>query len=423
MFLGKVAPIDIGDVGGMNLRHIKGGVWDEKLLQLTAGGADGVEELRKKLGPVPEDGGGSLGKISRYFVDRYGFSEDCDIAPFTGDNPSTILALPLRESDAIVSLGTSTTFLMSTPTYKPDAAYHFMNHPTTAGLYMFMLCYKNGSLARERARDALNAFHESADANSSTRKAPSWDYFNKVALSTPALDQTSSLTAPMKLGLFFPRPEIVPNLPAGSWTFHYHPSNEKLEPVDPKPAPTSAGDSESLAASETEWLSPHHTVRATLESQFLSCRLRAQPLMRQQGTLPPQPRRIYIVGGGAVNPAIAQVCGEVLGGAEGVFRLDIGGNACALGSAYKAVWALERRAGETFEELIGARWREEDFVEKVDQGYREGVWEKYGEALRGFEQMETLVLRDAAAAGAEPIKPILSTGSALSRERTGQMGE
>ena len=37
--------------------------------------------------------------------------------------------------------------------------------------------------------------------------------------------------------------------------------------------------------------------------------------------------------------------GEVIGGAEGVYRLDVGGNACALGGAYKAVWALERAEG------------------------------------------------------------------------------
>lgn len=113
VFLGKVAHIDISDVTGMDLWDIPTGAWNDKLLELTAG-KDGLEELRKKLGDVPEDGGGSMGKVSKYFVERFGFKPDCLIAPHTGDNPSTILALPLQPSDAIVSLGTSTTFLMST---------------------------------------------------------------------------------------------------------------------------------------------------------------------------------------------------------------------------------------------------------------------------------------------------------------------
>ena len=143
VFLGKIAPIDISDACGMNLWDIKGGCYHEKLLELAGGSAD-TSDLKAKLGPVPESGGDSFGKTSPYFVGRYGFDPSCAVIPFTGDNPSTILALPLRPMDAIVSLGTSTTFLMSTPYYKPDPAVHFMNHPTTAGLYMFMLCYKNG---------------------------------------------------------------------------------------------------------------------------------------------------------------------------------------------------------------------------------------------------------------------------------------
>jgi xylulokinase len=372
VLLGKIAPIDIGDVCGMDLWDIKAGKWNQDLLSLAAGGKDGVDKLRKKLGEVPEDGGGSFGKVSKYFVERYGLPSDCEVIPFTGDNPATILALPLRASDAIVSLGTSTTFLMSTPEYKPNPAYHFMNHPTTVGLYMFMLCYKNGGLAREHVRDALNG-----DANGS------WDTFNQVAARTPPLGQQKDGDA-MKLGLFFPRPEIVPNVHAGTWRYLYNSSSSKLSEVN---------------SASNNWPLPDSDARAILESQFLSLRFRSKGLVSAQPNpqdssrqLPPQPRRIYLVGGGSLNPAIADLCSDVLGGAEGVYRLDIGGNACALGAAYKAVWGCERDRGETFEELIGKRWREEDFVKKVSGGYKEGVWEKYGEALRGFEEMEKRVL-------------------------------
>ena len=119
----------------MNLWDIKNGQYCEELLQLVSGSEDTVD-LVSKLGEPDFDQ--YLGTITSYFVKRYGFSESCVIAPSTGDNPATILALPLRPLDAIVSLGTSTTFLMSTPQYKPDPSVHFFNHPTTSGLYMFM---------------------------------------------------------------------------------------------------------------------------------------------------------------------------------------------------------------------------------------------------------------------------------------------
>jgi len=82
----------------------------------------------------------------------------------------------------------------------------------------------------------------------------------------------------------------------------------------------------------------------------------------------------------------------VLGGVEGVYRLDVGGNACALGSAYKAVWAVERKAGETFEQLIGGRWREEDFVERVAEGYQRELYEEYEKGVEALAAVEKEVL-------------------------------
>jgi xylulokinase len=368
LFLGKFAPFDISDVCGMNLWDIKAGNWNEKLLELAAG-PSGVEALKQKLGHVPEDGGVHLGNISKYFVRRHGFSEDCTIIASTGDNPSTILALPLRSNDAIVSLGTSTTFLMSTSEYKPDPATHFFNSPTTPGLYMFMLCYKNGGLAREKVRNAINS-------KASVSDTTSWTEFDKHLLSTPPLAQHDP-SKPMQLGLYFPRPEIIPNLSVGEWHFEYDPESGNLTPTEKVPQ------------------SPEQDARIIVESQFLSLRLRSRDLVSSPGQdLPPQPRRVYMVGGGSRNKAIAKVAGEVLGGSEGVFKLDVGENACALGAAYKAVWAMERAEGETFEELIGKRWREEEFVEKIADGYNAEVWERYGRALKGFEMMELRLLED-----------------------------
>jgi xylulokinase len=372
VLMGKIAPMDISDVCGMNLWDIPANKWSEPLLELTAGGKDGVQELLSKLGEVRQDGGGSMGAVSSYFVQRYGFSADCQIAPFTGDNPATILALPLRPLDAIVSLGTSTTFLMITPVYKPDASYHFFNHPTTPGQYMFMLCYKNGGLAREKVRDTLPAPPAGAK--------DLWTTFNEAVMATPPLDMKES-TDPAKIGLYFPLPEIVPNIRSGTWRYTVSLPSQDLQASE---------------ASASGW-TPANDARAIVESQALSMRLRSQKLVSSpQGSgpqPPPQPRRIYLVGGGSLNPAIARVMGDVLGGVDGVYRLDVGGNACALGGAYKAVWAAERAEGETFDELIGKRWREEGAISRVDEGYKPGVFERYGEVLPAFERMEGEILK------------------------------
>jgi xylulokinase len=368
IFLGKLAPFDISDVCGMNLWDIKAGDWNSKLLELTAGGSSNVDNLRSQLGAVPQDGGISLGTISPYFQSRYGFGKDCTIVASTGDNPSTIIALPLRENDAIVSLGTSTTFLMSTPNYKPDPATHFFNHPTTPGLYMFMLCYKNGGLAREQIRDRINE-------NVGCTDPASWGNFDELLhLTEPLADPEKDL---MQLALYFPRPEIIPNLPIGEWHATYEPDTNTLKRTESVPNV------------------PQDDARVIVESQFLSLRLRSASLVQAPSKdLPPQPRRIYLVGGGSRNTAIAKIAGEVLGSSEGIYKLDIGENACALGSAYKAVWAVERSEGESFEDLIGKRWREEEFAHKIADGYQKGVWERYGVAIEGFEMLEKDVLKE-----------------------------
>ena len=366
ILLGSIAPLDISDVCGMNLWHIEKGTYDERLLQLCAG-AFGVDDLKRKLGLAPEDGGVHLGHVHEYFVQRYGFNANCAVIPSTGDNPATILSLPLRPFDALVSLGTSTTFLTSTRSYMPDRATHFFNHPTTPGLYMFMLCYKNGGLAREYVRDEINAqLHEEKE---------SWTSFDRTMLQTPPLGQRSE-SDPMKMGLFFPRPEIVPSIRAGQWRFNYDPIKGTLQE-------TTQG-----------WDAPFDEARAIVESQLLSLRLRSRELTQSPDPhIPAQPRRVYLVGGGSKNKAIARVAGEVLGGVEGVYKLDVGDNACALGAAYKAVWAIERQPGQTFEQLIGRRWHEDEFIEQIADGYQKEVFDRYGKALEGFEKMEKYVLK------------------------------
>lgn len=370
VLLGKIAPFDISDVCGMNLWNVEELKWDERLLAVAAGGADGAEELRAKLGPVELDGGKDLGSISQYFVERYGFPSDCSINPFTGDNPATILALPLRPLDVIVSLGTSTTLLMSTPTYYPSPAYHLFDHPTTSGLYMFMLCYCNGALAREHIRDKIQAHHNRTEGGQN-----SWNLFNELATSTPPLGKKSA-SDPAKIAFHFSLPEIVPNVQAGTWRFTF--------------------DGKTLNDDPSAWILPNDDARAIIESQALSMRLRAAPLLTPcaENNHKTQPRRVYLVGGGSRNPAICEIIGQVLGGSEGVYQLDVGSNACAVGAAYKACWAVERKDKEKFEDFVGERWDEKKMVKRIGDAYKQGVWEAYGEVLDAFKEGEERILAE-----------------------------
>ncbi|KAK9370511.1 hypothetical protein V1509DRAFT_637490 [Lipomyces kononenkoae] len=365
LLLGRIAPLDVSDVCGMNLWDIPNEKFNEQIIQLVAGGDENEkDDLLRKLGEVEPDGGKNLGPISDYYVSRYGFPKSCTITPITGDNPATILALPLRPLDVIVSLGTSTTLLVSTPVYKTSPAYHMFSHPTSKGLYMGMLCYCNGSLAREKVRDEINAIKPLSEASDV------WTSFNEAALSVPPLGST--VDGIERLGLYFPLPEIVPDCKAGTWRF----------------ISDSSGLHEATEQSDT----PIVDARAILESQNLSMRLRAGPLLSSTG----QPRRVYVVGGGSRNPAICQVTGEVLGPTEGVYRLELS-NACALGSAYKALWSVQRKVisdgmYESFEDFLSERWDEKTMINKVDDGYRKGIWEKYGEALAKFALAEKLAI-------------------------------
>ena len=225
----------------------------------------------------------------------------------------------------------------------------------------------------------------------------------------------SAESSPAKIALYFPRPEIVPNILAGTYrvrTFRIrffllvHETRDlsynsntclKQATLTQKSAQYTYTNNKPAVSSPSAWKLPEDDCRAIIESQLLSLRLRSReivaPPSQSPQNIPPQPRRVYLVGGGSQNAAIAKLAGEILGGEEGVYRLDVGGNACALGSAYKAVWAVERKPRETFEDFISTRWREDEFVEKIADGYQEAFYQLYEKGVDGLEAIEKDVLK------------------------------
>ena len=277
---------------------------------------------------------------------------DCVITPFTGDNPATIASLPLSPMDCIISLGTSTTLLLTTNTYKPSPSYHIFNHPTGPNLYFAMLCYKNGSLAREQIRDSLNPSKNSND----------WTQFNTHLSQLPPL-----CSSPKKLGFYFPLPEIIPDAPNGTWRF------EIQQDGIPKLVDTFENGQDA---------------RAIVESQALSMRLHSASLLSSG-----KPKHLYFVGGASRNDDIVSVMSLVLGSEEGVYRLTEGvtAGACARGSAIKAAWAFAGQ-NEEFQKFVRGRWNTRGKSDKLEVGESENVWKEYGDVLDMYEKCEEIIL-------------------------------
>ncbi|OWK02501.1 XYLB, partial [Cervus elaphus hippelaphus] len=184
LFLGSYSPVDHSDGSGMNLLQIQDKVWSQACLGACA------PRLEEKLGrPVPSCS--VVGAISSYFVQRYGFPPGCKVVAFTGDNPASLAGMRLEEGDIAVSLGTSDTLFLWLQEPTPALEGHIFCNPVDPQHYMALLCFKNGSLMREKIRD------ESASG--------SWSEFSKAL-------QSTEMGNGGNLGFYFDVMEITPEI-------------------------------------------------------------------------------------------------------------------------------------------------------------------------------------------------------------------
>ena len=70
---------------------------------------------------------------------RYGLPLDCAVIAFTGDNPSSLAGMRLREGDVAVSLGTSDTLIIWLKTPRPALIGHVFINPVD-GETSLILC-------------------------------------------------------------------------------------------------------------------------------------------------------------------------------------------------------------------------------------------------------------------------------------------
>jgi xylulokinase len=275
----KVAPIDHGDGAGMNLMDIRKKEWHPKALKATA------PQLRKKL-PSLAPSSKVIGNISRYFVRRYGFHPSAKVLVWSGDNPCSVVGLGLiKEGTSAISLGTSDTMFGYMKRCRVDERGEANVFGAPTGDYMTLICFKNGSLARERVRDMYHL---------------NWSGFSQALAAT----QPGNRDAIM---LPWFEAEIVPRV--------NRPGIHRFN-LDPNDAAANC--------------------RAVVEAQMMSMRIHSQ-------WMKVVPKQICATGGASTNPAILQIAADVFGCP--VARIEVAKSA-ALGAALRAAHGWLAHSGK-----------------------------------------------------------------------------
>jgi xylulokinase len=286
LLVGETAGIDYGDGAGMNLLDLAAGAWSAPLLEATAPGL--AERLPPLVGCTTE-----VGKIDRYFVEKYGFAEGPPVIAFTGDNPSSLVGMGATEpGTAVISLGTSDTVFaaMREPRTDPRGFGHVFGNP--GGGFMSLICFANGSLAREAVAKKFDL---------------DWAAFDRALREETRPGNGGNLMLP-----FFV-PEMTPKIQ--------------------KPEVALFGDD-----AFTSWKSPAATVRAIVEAQALS-------MKRHSDWIGQTPEIILVTGGASRNRGILQVIADVF---QAEIRTLTVGNSSALGGALRAANAA---GGVSFSDL------------------------------------------------------------------------
>jgi xylulokinase len=271
LLLGHVAPVDAGDGYGTNLADIRSGTWSEKAVAATAPG------LTKRL-PRLLAKDELIGQVSPYLANRFGFKSDAQVVVGSGDNPCSLVGLGLMGVTDIhaISLGTSDTYFGYTKKLEGRRRSEGNIFGTADGGFMALVCFKNGSLAREAVKNWYGL---------------SWDEFSRILLETEPGNQG-------KIMLPYFLPEITPLV---------------LEPGIRRFGGLQAEDVQG-------------NVRAVAEAQVMAMYLHS-------GWIGPRPKCILVTAGASENRGLLTVISQVFGAEVRSFEVK---ESAALGAAIRA---------------------------------------------------------------------------------------
>ena len=272
---GEIVAIDTGDGAGMNLMNLANADWDPDLLEATA------PDLAAKLPPIAP-ATAVVGSIASYFSEKYGLNSECKIVLWSGDNPCSLVGMGASQpGKVVISLGTSDTLFaaMPEPVTDPRGYGHVFGNPM--GGFMSLICFCNGSLAREAVKE---------------RHSLTWDDFDAAGLARTEPCNGQRVILP------FVGDEITPQVESSDFS-------------------AMGWEGEPTA---DEW------VRGVLEGQFLN-------MKRHSDWLGVETEEVLLTGGASENDGIAQIVADVFG--KKVGRLSVAGSA-ALGAAMRAAVAL-----------------------------------------------------------------------------------
>ncbi|HLC96409.1 MAG TPA: FGGY family carbohydrate kinase [Candidatus Nanoarchaeia archaeon] len=263
------AKVDPGDAGGMMLMNVDRRAWSKILTRATA---------TNLLIRLPNIGAADQlsGATSNYIVNRFGL--DASVAPFSGDNPNSLVGVVLTgDGDIGISLGTSDTVFGSMGASKKwdySGGTCVFGDPKEFNHNMYLACWKNGSTVREKIAKEFGM---------------DW-----AAVSQYLLDTNPD---PKKMAVYWHEAEIAP---------------KTSKPLTDRSPGFENGDM--------------YNIKAMVEYKIFS-------MMAKLEAMGIEPKRLFVTAGASDNDGLVQTIADITG--KEVYRRDVSDSA-TLGAALRA---------------------------------------------------------------------------------------